>query len=70
MDSKMIEVIEYITQLKISNLIKENRDMDKKELVQKIEEILDEKEKLYTMDEKEIEKILKNKVENGESKNE
>lgn len=66
MNQKIAEVIEYITQLRISNFIKENRDMDKKLLVKKIEEILDEKEKIYTMDEKQIEEILKNKKENGE----
>lgn len=70
MDSKIIEVIEYITQLKIANFIKENRELDKKDIVKKIEEILDEKEKLYTLDEKEIEKILKNQIKNGESENE
>lgn len=70
MEQKMIEVIEYITQLKISNIIKENRDLDKKEIVKKIEDILEEKERLYTLDEKKVEQILKNKIENGEAKNE
>lgn len=70
MDQKMIEVIEYITQLKISNCIKENRHLDKKEIVKKIEDILEEKERLYTLDENEVEQILKNKIENGEAKNE
>ena len=59
MDENDIEIIEYITQLKISNFIKENKDMDKKQLVKEIEKIIEEKEKMYNMDKEEIEKILK-----------
>ncbi len=61
MNQSLIEAIEHITQLRISNFIKKNRGIDKKELVEKIEEILDEKDKMYTMSEKEVEEILKNK---------
>ena len=55
------EIIEYIMQLKISNFIKENKDMNKKELAEKIDKMLEEKEKMYDMDEKELDEILKNK---------
>lgn len=55
------EIIEYIMQLKISNFIKQNRNMNKKELAQKVDEILRDKEKMYNMNEKELEEILKNK---------
>jgi len=61
MNEENIEIIEYIMQLKISNFIKNNRDMDKKELAKKIDEMLEEKEKMYTMDKEKIEKILKRK---------
>jgi len=61
MNEENIEIIEYIMQLKISNFIKNNRDMDKKELAKKIDEMLEEKEKMYTMDKDELEKILKRK---------
>ena len=61
MNEENIEIIEYIMQLKISNFIKNNRDMDKKELAKKIDEMLEEKEKMYTMDKEELEKILKRK---------
>ena len=60
MDEKIFEVIEEVMQLKISNFIKENRDMDKKLLAEKIEEMLKEKEEMYNMDEAQIKEILKN----------
>ena len=61
MDEKMVEIIEYLTQLKISNFIKENRDMDKKILAKKVDEMIEEKEKMYEMEKDELEKVLKNK---------
>ena len=61
-------IIEYVMQLKISKFIKENRNMDKKLLAQKIDEMLQEKEKMHTMDEEELKEVLKNKR-NGEIKN-
>lgn len=54
-----VEIIEFITQLKISNFIKKNKSMDKKELVKKIQEMIKEKEKMYNMDKKQIQEILK-----------
>lgn len=55
------EIIEHVMQLRISNFIKRNHDMDKKELAKKIDEMLAEKEKMYEMDEKELYEELKNK---------
>ena len=55
------EIIEHVMQLRISNFIKRNHDMDKKELAKKIDEMLAEKEKMYEMDEKQLDEILKNK---------
>lgn len=61
MNEENIEIIEYVMQLKISNFIKNNKDMDKKELAKKIDEMLEEKEKMYSMDKEELEKMLKRK---------
>lgn len=58
LDEKDIEVIEYITQLKISNFIKQNKNMDKKELTQRIEQMIKEKESMYEMDKNQIREIL------------
>ena len=58
MDEK-IEIIEYIMQLRISEYIKNNRDMDKKELAKNIDKMLEEKESMYNMDKEELEKILR-----------
>ena len=44
LDENDIEVIEYITQLKISNFIKQNKNMDKKELTKIVEQMIKEKE--------------------------
>lgn len=59
MNENDVEIIEFITQLKISNFIKKNKSMDKKELVKKIQEMIKEKEKMYNMDKKQIQEILK-----------
>jgi len=61
MSEDNIEIIEYIMQLKISNFIKNNKDMDKRELAKRIDEMLEEKEKMYTMDKEQLEKMLKRK---------
>lgn len=53
-------MIEYITQLKISKFIKENKDMDKEQLAKKIDEMLEKKEKMYTIDEG-LKEMLRNK---------
>ena len=57
--SNNIEVIEIIMQQKIAKFIKENRNMDKKKLIETLEKMLDKKEKMYYMDEKELKEKLK-----------
>lgn len=59
LDENDIEVIEYITQLKISNFIKQNKNMDKKELTKIVEQMIKEKESMYEMDKNQIREILK-----------
>ena len=59
MIDKKDEIIEYIMQLRISEYIKNNRDMDKKELAKNIDKMLEEKESMYNMDKEELEKILR-----------
>lgn len=59
MIDEKIEIIEYIMQLRISEYIKNNRDMDKKELAKNIDKMLEEKENMYNMDKEELEKVLK-----------
>lgn len=54
-------LIEYIMQSKISNLIKNNRELNRNELISKVEELLRLKDEMYEMDEKELEEKLKNK---------
>ncbi len=57
--SNNIEVIEIIMQQKIAKFIKENRNMDKKKLIETLEKMLDKKEEMYYMDEKELKEELK-----------
>lgn len=59
MIDEKIEIIEYIMQLRISEYIKNNREMDKKELAKNIDKMLEEKENMYNMDKEELEKILR-----------
>lgn len=59
MSEENVEIIEYIMQLKISNFIKENKNMDKKELAKHVDKMLEEKENMYNMDKKQLEDILK-----------
>ena len=59
LDENDIEVIEYITQLKISNFIKQNKNMDKKELTKIVEQMIKEKESIYEMDKNQMREILK-----------
>lgn len=59
MSEENVEIIEYIMQLKISNFIKENKDMDKKELAKYVDKMLEEKENMYNMDKKQLENMLK-----------
>lgn len=49
-----IEIVEYIMQQRIANFIKENRNLDKKELIRNIEKMLDEKEAMYKMSNEEL----------------
>lgn len=56
-------LIEYIMQSKISNLIKNNRELDKDELISKVEKLLRQKDEMYEMDEDELKEKLKNKYE-------
>lgn len=51
-----IDVIEYTTQLKISRFIKENRDMNKKELAKNIQTFIEDKEKIYNSEKQIIDK--------------
>lgn len=59
MSEENVEIIEYIMQLKISNFIKENKDMDKKELAKYVDKMLEEKENMYNMSKKQLENMLK-----------
>lgn len=52
-------IIENIMQLKISKYIKENKNIDRNLLMQKINEMLEEKEKMYMLDEEELIKVLR-----------
>lgn len=61
MNENNIEIIEEIMQYKISEFIKKNKNMDKKELAKRVDEMLEEKEKMYTKSNKELKEILKNK---------
>ena len=53
------EIIEYVMQLRISEYIKNNRNMDKKELAKNIDKMLEGKENMYNMSEEQIEEILR-----------
>ena len=54
-----VDIIEYIMQQIIANFIKENRKLDKKELIKNIEKLLDEKEEMYKMNDEELRQALK-----------
>lgn len=60
MEENNIEIVEQIMQQKIANFIKENRDMNKKELAKIVEEMINEKESMYDMTLEEIKEKLKN----------
>lgn len=59
MIDKKTEIIEYVMQLRISEYIKNNRNMDKKELAKNIDKMLEGKENMYNMSEEQIEEILR-----------
>ena len=52
-------LIEYIMQLKISNLIKNNRKLGMDKLISKVQELLKQKDEMYEMDEDELKERLK-----------
>lgn len=54
-----IEIIDYVMQYKISTFIKENKNMNKKDIVKAVEEMLNQKDEMYKMSEEELEKELK-----------
>lgn len=54
-----IEIVEVIMQEKIASYIKKNRDMNPKELAKQVENLLEQKEKMYNMSEEEIKEELK-----------
>lgn len=54
-----IEIVECIMQEKIASFIKENRNMNPRELAREIEKMLDKKEEMYNLSEEEIKKELK-----------
>lgn len=56
-------LIECIMQSRISDLIKNNKAMDKDELIGKVEEILRLKDEMYQMNDDELKEKLKNKYE-------
>lgn len=63
MDKNRENLIEYIMQSKISDLIKNNRELDKNKLISGVEELLSLKDEMYEMDDDELEEKLKNKYE-------
>lgn len=54
-----IEIVECIMQQRIANFIKENRNLDKKELIRNIEKMLDEKDAMYKMSDEELKQAIK-----------
>lgn len=54
-----VEIVEIIMQQKIANFIKENRNMNRKELIERVEKMLDKKDEMYNMDEKALKEELK-----------
>lgn len=57
--SNNVEVVEIIMQQKIAKFIRENKNMDKKELIETVEKMLAKKEEMYYMDEKTLKEELK-----------
>lgn len=53
-----IEIVEVIMQEKIASYIKQNRDMNPKELAKQVENLLEQKEKMYNMSEEKIKEEL------------
>lgn len=54
-----VEIVEIIMQQKIADFIRENREIDKKKLIEAVECMLAQKEQMYNMDEKELKEELK-----------
>lgn len=60
MEENNIEIVEIIMQNKIAKFIKENRNMDKKELLEEIEKLMSKKEEMYNMNIEQLREELKN----------
>ncbi len=54
-----VEIVEIIMQQRIANFIKENRNMNRKELIERVEKMLAKKDEMYNMDEKVLREELK-----------
>ncbi len=54
-----VEIVEIIMQQRIANFIKENRNRNRKELIERVEKMLNEKDEMYNMDEKVLREELK-----------
>lgn len=66
MEKNNIEIVECIMQQKIANFIKGNKNMDKKQLAQKVEQMLNKKEEMYYMNEEELkQELIRMENENG-----
>lgn len=61
-----IEIVEYIMQQKIANFIKENRNLDNKELIKNIEKMLDSKEEMYKMNDEELKQAINKMRDNND----
>ena len=66
MEENNIEIVEIIMQQKIANFIKQNKNMDKKELAKEVEHMLSKKEEMFNMTYEELKQELKKEEnENG-----
>lgn len=54
-----VEIVEIIMQQRIANFIKENRNMNRKELIERVEKMLAKKDEMYNMDEKVLREELR-----------
>ena len=61
-----IEIVECIMQQRIANFIKENRNLDKKELIRNIEKMLDSKEEMYKMNDEELKQAINKMRDNND----
>ena len=54
-----VEIVEIIMQQRIANFIKENRNIKRKEMIERVEKMLAKKDEMYNMDEKVLREELK-----------